>query len=191
MTKITALPADTSPTTDDITITVDTTSGQAKKVTLSDLITLINTSGSPLASNFNNPYKFSVYRNAAWSQVNSPTKVAFDTKTFDTGSNFDLTNNRFIAPVAGFYYFGSTIAATISNNIISYVALYKNGSLNKVLSRALQSSGGNADVALSGGSIIQLSASDYVEVYYQGTNANGAITGSDRTFFYGFLVSAT
>jgi len=41
MTKITQLPQDTSPTTDDLTITVDSTSGQAKKLLLSDLITLI------------------------------------------------------------------------------------------------------------------------------------------------------
>lgn len=41
MTKITQLPQDTSPTTDDLTITVDSTSGQAKKLLLSDLIVLI------------------------------------------------------------------------------------------------------------------------------------------------------
>lgn len=41
MPKISGLPQDSSPSTDDYTITVDTTSGQAKKVSLSDLVTLI------------------------------------------------------------------------------------------------------------------------------------------------------
>lgn len=41
MPKITGLPQDSSPSTDDFTITVDTTSGQAKKVTLADLATLV------------------------------------------------------------------------------------------------------------------------------------------------------
>lgn len=41
MTKISTLPQDTSPTGDDYTVTVDTGSGQTKKVLLSDLITLI------------------------------------------------------------------------------------------------------------------------------------------------------
>ena len=40
MTKITALPADTSPSTDDYTVTVDTGSGQTKKVLLSDLLSM-------------------------------------------------------------------------------------------------------------------------------------------------------
>ncbi len=47
MTKITALPADNTPSSDDYTVTVDTTSGQTKKVLLSDLFSqgLIGASG--------------------------------------------------------------------------------------------------------------------------------------------------
>lgn len=41
MGKISALPADSSPSSDDYTVTVDTSSGQTKKILLSDLITLI------------------------------------------------------------------------------------------------------------------------------------------------------
>lgn len=41
MGKLSALPQDSTPSTDDYTVTVDTGSGQTKKILLSDLITLI------------------------------------------------------------------------------------------------------------------------------------------------------
>jgi microcystin-dependent protein len=48
MTKITALSADTSPSLDDLLLSVDNTSGTNKKVTISDLITLLSAQVLPV-----------------------------------------------------------------------------------------------------------------------------------------------
>lgn len=149
--------------------------------------------GSQLADRLLNPYKFSVYRNAAWntSTANQFNKVAFDTKLFDTGTNFDVvTNNRFVAPIAGFYQFSATVKAT-TNNAYIQIALYKNGSVIKN-GTGFNSATGSISAGGVVAGLLQLAATDYIEVYFfdNGTNDTG-LTGSSNTFFDGFLVSAT
>ena len=138
-----------------------------------------------------NPYKFSVYRNSALTDGNGALAVmTFDTKTFDTGSNVDVTTNkgRFTAPVAGFYYFISTITFTATGVQYAILAIYKNGSLLKGLSQYTIPTGSNNSIQ-SGGTLVQLAANDYIEIYHQGTG--GSITvGAANSFFEGFLVSA-
>lgn len=139
----------------------------------------------------NNPYKFSVYRNTAWTTTASFTKVAFDTKEFDTGTNFDVvTNNRFVAPVSGFYHFSWNIdqGSTASGNVMG-ANLYKNGSLAKEGSNFVQ--GASTAVATNSGSCdLQLSTSDFAEIWAIGSTAAGG-TGITKTYFSGYLASVT
>jgi len=146
--------------------------------------------GAPAAGHTYNPYKFSVYRNGAWTQSNSPAKVQFDTKLWDTSSNFDATTNfRFTAPVAGFYMVGASIQHTAGDNIVSETLLYKNGSTVASLDRSIQSSGGNASVDCGGAIPVLLAASDYLEIFFQGTSSGTGGVGTS-TNFWGFLISA-
>ena len=138
-----------------------------------------------------NPYKFSVYRNAAWTSGNQTlAKVAFDTKTFDTGTNFDVvTNNRFVAPIAGFYFFSSAVnAGAMVGGHTGTIALYKNGVQAKTGVQAEAYSAVNLNYTVSG--LLQLAANDYVEVFCLADGDSGA-TGAVNVWFDGFLVSAT
>jgi hypothetical protein len=189
MVKITGLPADTSPSTDDITITVDTTSGQAKKLLLSDLITLINASGTPLSSNFNNPYKFSAYRNAALTMTSSV--VAYDAEHFDTNSNFDITTNkgRYTVPVDGFYQFNAAVMANVGSGSHYIAEFWKNGSAVKRFYE--YTAGASTNWTFSGATMLQLVAGDYIEILFSPPGSTGIFVGAAYTWFNGFLVSKT
>jgi hypothetical protein len=136
-------------------------------------------------------YKFSVYRNGAWTSASgSLIVVPFDTKTFDTGSNVDVATNqgRFTAPIAGFYYFSTTVFASLTSGTGISVAVFKNGSEVERLYTTIVSATQN--YASGGSTLLQLSANDYIEIAFSG-NGGAGITGASNTFFTGFLVSAS
>jgi len=139
-----------------------------------------------------NPYKFSVYRAAAYTTINSAgTVFPFDTKLFDTGTNIDVVTNkgRFTAPIAGFYYFSGGVYTTSSTAGSSYtVYIYKNGSTVK--SGELHAPGTAAGLLFLGNALLQLAANDYVELAYY-SHGETVITGIGGSFFEGYLVSAT
>lgn len=136
-----------------------------------------------------NPYKFSVYRSGGYT-TGSPAKVAYDTKVFDTNSNFDIvTNNRYVAPVAGFYWFNAAAGMIFGGaGNVYYLAIYKNGS-EVVRGQQSKSTSAETDLSIVGG-LVQLAASDYIEVYHYGSGAN-ATTGPNLNYLHGFLVSQT
>lgn len=139
-----------------------------------------------------NPYKFSVYRNAAWTQNNGAQKVPFETEEYDTGNNYDVTNFRFVAPVNGFYHFDA-IAGCAENGtgITQYTSLYKNGA---ELKRGVQNQTGAPGGAISSqvSANPQLTAGDVIEVYsiWSGSSVSGA-AGAGITEFSGYLISKT
>lgn len=143
-----------------------------------------------------NPYKFSVYRNAAQNVGTANTKVNFDTELYDTNSNFDSTTNfRYVAPVAGFYYCSAgvvTVTAGAATRL--FIMLYKNGT---ELFRGV-------DVTVAGATpiggrvdgLVQLAVSDYVEIFVGTVGAAKAldVTAPATTplnNFQGFLISRT
>jgi hypothetical protein len=145
--------------------------------------------------NLKNNYKFSVYLNTAQSiSATTWTRIACDTKNFDTSSNVDLTTNkgRFTAPVAGFYQFQASAETSVSGTTYYYICLFVNGSRTSPavgFANTAASSGSDNIVAVN--QLFQLNANDYVEpmVY-----CNGAITlahGQSSSAFSGFLVSET
>ena len=117
------------------------------------------------------------------------TKVDFDTEIFDTDSAYDhSTNQRFTVPSgkAGKYFFYTVAlcdggsAANLQN---ARIAFYKNGSAH---TQNLWNFNSNdifvAGMALS--SVIDLSASDYVEVYARISDSSGSpvVDGSASTY---------
>ena len=139
-----------------------------------------------------NPYKFLVYKAAAQTLGTGATKVLYDTKTFDTGSNFDAaTNHRFTAPVAGFYFFKAQSSCATPSTATNYqLLLYKNGSL--ILTGDQTNVANNAAASISVSGLLQLSATDYIEVFAATSTHSLATTGGAAyDFFSGFFVSAT
>ncbi len=190
MTKISNLPQDSTPSSDDFTITVDTTSGQAKKVSLADLGTYLGVR----ANNFSNPYKFHAYSTATQNLAGSATKLAFETEFFDTNSNYDTTLSRYTAPLAGFYVFNAQgYINALSSGSEVVISLYKNGSQHTNFT--VTSAGAN-DYRPHVTHMLQLSANDYIEIYVsntQGTRNWYGLTalGYYASYFQGFLLSTT
>lgn len=146
--------------------------------------------GIQLPDKMKNPYKFSVNRATAYTTVNSVITVfPFDTKTYDTSSNVDITTNkgRFTAPIAGFYHFDSNVQVT-SAVARFFLSIYKNGA---VYVRGPDNAPGTGGVYVCGVSdTVQMAAGDYVEILYF-TGVAQAIDATGICKFSGFLVSAT
>ena len=141
-----------------------------------------------------NPYKFSVYR--ATNQTissNTWTKVALDTKTFDTGTNFDTSANQFTAPIAGFYFLNG--AVTISNLLSGHtiacginVGTFGIAPTNQ--GGTIVNGAGTIGAQMVTTAFVQLAAGQTVQLYVYSfdTTVQG---GSSTTCLQGFLVSAT
>lgn len=180
MTRISALPAESAPTSTDSIPILDQETMTTKRTTLALLEPMYN------------PYKFYAYRGTATTTgTGGFFKVNLNSELFDTGSNYDATTNfRFTAPIAGYYQFngGVSYAGSASGN--HHIAtLYKNGA---EFLRGMEGSYGDASNHLMiVGGLIQLAAGDYIELWgYSLTNYN-VIATSIQTYLTGYLVSRT
>lgn len=114
--------------------------------------------------------------------ANTWTKVALNTKQWDTANAFDATTNyRFQPSVAGYYAINVINTQLVSGNV--YVQIYKNGSPWQQFGGALNA---------TGSSIVYFNGStDYVEMWIYCTAALASGTGSGVfTAMNGALVRA-
>ena len=106
---------------------------------------------------------------------NTWTKITFNSEEFDVGSNF--ASNKFTAPSAGKYVFTHAIYMWVSggNDWDNYsIKFYKNGSgLSSTYSQFSLASANILEAAIPASYVLDLSASDYIEVYAK-LNASGA-----------------
>lgn len=138
-----------------------------------------------------NPYKFLVYRTAALTITTTGVTVPFDTASFDTSSNVNLSSGTFTAPIAGFYLFGTTLEVAATASVTGLTITFTvNGT---AITRFPRQGNINATQSGAGGSILyQLNATDAVTIVANTSGANAALdVGATRNSFYGFLVSAT
>lgn len=189
-------PTLTTPAIGDFTNAVHTHASSAQGGTLgASAITGVDKS---ITTTDSNPYKFSVYKAANQTGVSDSvlTKVQFDTEYFDTNNNFDTTNNRYVAPVDGFYQINLYIHVQSANNtgVAAIGSLYKNG---------VELTRGDAVVAGFSAAqlitcrvqeLVQLTAGDYLEGYGYMDVGSSTVTfagGGLGSKFSGFLVSRT
>lgn len=146
-------------------------------------------------ANFSNPYKFSVYKTTGQTSVSTTAKITWDTELFDTNNNF--ATSTYTAPLSGFYLFHAQ-AYVASSTTFCHIDFYKNGSLYKP--GDAQSSSTSGDIICSNSALLQLTATDTIDVRVAFTgggtrNVFGvtdvAIGTTGPTTFEGFLVSAT
>lgn len=141
-------------------------------------------------ASFSNPYKFSAYRSAAYTTVAATsTKLPLSAEYFDTNSNYDaVTNFRYTAPVSGFYFFTGyiNVGATTTRTLLMF---YKNGT---EIARPVDIPTSQLH-GINGSCVLQLAATDYVELwYYTQTAAALDMTATNtRPTFSGYLISHT
>jgi len=130
------------------------------------------------------------YLNGAENAVKSAwTKVTLDTKSFSSGITCDLTNHRFTALTAGYYFVNGMVTyQSYESGKSLVVGIYLNGS-NTVYSLGAGFVVGNlATQRVS--DLIHLNVGDYVELYtYNNFSADAALqNGSTYTFLDIFLI---
>jgi hypothetical protein len=133
---------------------------------------------------------FSAYMSAATPVANATwTKLRFNTELFDTNSNFDTTNYRFLPTVAGYYQINA-IWRNGSNFSANYVItrLYKNGNPDVqgswLTTTTLSAPTVNAVIYFNG-------TTDYVEAYaYQNSGSSNDTDYDYLYLFNGALVRA-
>ena len=133
---------------------------------------------------------------------NSETKVAFATEQYDTGSDYDTSNYKFVAPSAGKYFFSTFIMAQAEGTVLSnaYVGFKINGSIKQ---RPFWYSGSATTNIFNSISYLpmnisccyNLSANDYVEVFvYLAHSAGGGthilFPSENNSHFSGFKISS-
>lgn len=139
---------------------------------------------------------FSAYLNSPQTVTSgTPTKVAFDTESFDIGGCFDSTTNRRFTPTVPGVYSVSWLVTFKSTGAMSantYMpSLYKNGAL---FAGSNYANCASTIAALGGQALVYMNGTtDYLEVFGvvsgSGTLTFGGATG--ETLFSAFLVTAT
>ena len=182
VTAITGQTAETSIATDDLILLSDTSaSGALKKMTRANFVSGIGGSNTPNFEARKTSGNQSI-SNTTW------TKVNFESETFDSDNAFDLSNERFTVPSGegGKYFLYACIQWNNDDRGIRQIAFYKNGSEQKVI---FDQDGHDQGAQMaSSGAILDLSASDYIEVYcYQSTGDHeNVLANGEPTYFGGF-----
>jgi len=115
------------------------------------------------------------------------TKITFDTETWDTNSAF--ASNKFTVPSgeAGKYYIAAKTALdSIDDNELSAISIYKNGSQIGTTQFEARAPGTNKAQFLVVNTILNLSASDYLEVYAFHAEGGSINALSSRSYFGGY-----
>ena len=89
--------------------------------------------------------------------------IPWTVEDYDIGSNFDLANNRFVAPVDGVYYFSHLNLAGANGNFENDVGLYINGTYENG-TRSREDTGSSYWNTYNITAVLELSANDYVDL---------------------------
>ena len=125
------------------------------------------------------------------------TKITFDTENADINSDFDLSNNKFIAPVAGKYLLQAYLTfSTMGAGSGIGLLWYKEGSVYRTGYH--QSTEINITHSLSSTVIFNLAALDEIEIYaFQGSGSTetigdatnvGSVSADNSNYWSGFLL---
>ena len=107
------------------------------------------------------------------------TKLAYNTDVDDPGSNFDTSNNRYIAPAAGRYFFNAEPYCWGNINLIN-ARFYKNGSAqNDTYFIDNGDYSGVREFTVRSVGIFDLAQNDYIEFWIQ-SNVTSGTTVADQ-----------
>ena len=176
-TIITGQTAETSIATDDTVLIHDTSAGALRKMTRANFVSGVGETNSP---NFHAVGGNPALSNTTW------TKIAVTTERFDNGSAYDASNSKFVVPSgeAGVYFF-SSIYRMENDSGSAFLKFYKNGS---ALNDWVTESHGSSYFSTQQNILVNLSASDYIEMY--GYINVGNTNGITNISFQGFKVSS-
>jgi hypothetical protein len=156
---------------------------QGPSTNSNQVLTIPDATGTAMVSG--NMPAFSAYQSSAQTvSTNTATKITFDTKEFDTNSNF--ASSTFTPTVAGYYQVNAAyaVASTVCQG---YIQLRKNGLSYKIgtyLASATLSNLSSSFLVYCNG------ATDYLEIYCYISTGQSLSTGSTNTYFQASMVRA-
>jgi len=111
--------------------------------------------------------------------ANTVTKVAFNTKVFDSNNEYNTTTYRFTAANTGYYLVNALVRASVSTapNSLLYLYIYKNGSIYSLSEVYFV----YTDIVVQVSDIIYLNASDYIEINVYCNSAFTVSSGATNT----------
>ena len=117
------------------------------------------------------------------------TKVAFATEEIDTDSAF--ASNKFTVPSgqAGKYFFSAFIVISSVDARQQQLYIYKNGSVVKAVHHYTDAGEYDDIYDLEISCVLDLSATDYIEVYAQTDGSSIALTDGEYSSFQGFKLA--
>jgi|11_taG_2_1085331.scaffolds.fasta_scaffold45161_2 hypothetical protein len=123
--------------------------------------------------------------------IDTMTKVQFDTEVFDSDGKYDTSNYRFTPTVAGKYFITAQIA---NNNLYNQanlqIQIHKNGSSIMNGETTGNNSTSNRNYTISTSLVVDLDTDDYVEIYGRQGLGNGVpITEGSRCYFIGYKIA--
>jgi hypothetical protein len=109
-----------------------------------------------------------IFGSGGWQTYAANTKIGFNATFRNVGTDFDTTNNRYVAPATGVYYF-YYLAYTALNDTTNGFTFRKNGLTNDLVDRdqavTTFNEQGAGDHTQTGTLVVNLSANDYIEVW--------------------------
>lgn len=121
--------------------------------------------------------------------VNTLTRLEFNTELYDTAGDYDTTNYRWTPPASRVQIIGHMYVGSALNGYAAGVFVYKNGVLVRTL---YQSTPGNNGVVSTGGTTIEVAnGTDYYEIWVYLGGPSGVITLSSiqhGTYFMGIQI---
>jgi len=146
--------------------------------------TIATISSTGLQTNVGAP-AFSAYQSLAQTLSSATyTKLQFQTKEFDTNSNFDaVTNYRFTPTVAGYYQVNGQFSVGSSATSMS-PAIYKNGSIYK----SGNNSTSNQNTATVSCIVYLNGSTDYIEFYGYLASGQALNATASATYFQAAMI---
>jgi len=131
---------------------------------------------------------FGAYMSTNQSLSGGNTKIAFDTKAFDTASCFNTSTYRFTPTVAGYYQFNVTVLST-GTMTGAATQVWKNGNSGTFVNIQGTQVSGNISYGTSASGVIYMNGTtDYVECYQYVAASTTIQSGSNASIFSGALI---
>ena len=109
-----------------------------------------------------------IFSSSQWNSYAANNKIGFDAVFRNVGSDYSTSNQRYVAPADGVYYFYYLCYAAL-NDASNGFTFRKNGVTNDLVDRdqavTTFHEGNSGDNVQTGTLVVNLSANDYIEVY--------------------------
>lgn len=122
--------------------------------------------------------------NQAVAGTGTPTKIVFDTETYDTNGNYDISTYRFTPTVAGKYIVNTSLDINFASSGGTWVVyLYKNGSVYSTFGNNILPGVYSTNALVLSDTVDVNGSTDYLEIFFsQNTGLSKNVLSGNSSF---------